>query len=138
MKPAPTMSKSNAARYGCAAVLAAVGAFLVYEMVATDSSSGAAKMIQECGLPADRYQLVQVYKGNGQLELSMYTFEQDGISMAVLDHTAGMVSSSHIQEKACKRPTSTACSCAGSLDRELNLKFSNAGRHAREGLAQVL
>ena len=121
------MSKSNAARYGFAAVLAAVGAFLVYEMVATDSS-GAAKMIQECGLPADRYQLVQVYKGNGQLSMSMYTFEQDGISLAVLDHTAGMVRG---MELSCHGRTASASQCPGACTgckaRQLELECTLAG-----------
>lgn len=81
--------KSNTASrvvMGTVALLAAVMVILVIARRVRSSS----KDFPACAAPKDSYNLVRIYKGNGDLDLTMYTLHDDAVSSGILDHAADM------------------------------------------------
>ena len=87
-------SSSPSIRYLLAALLGGVGLFFAWKvlMPGSDGAGALSRAAASCPLPKKAYNLVQVYKGDGKLDLTMFVFENDALSKEVLAHSAYKVS----------------------------------------------
>ena len=86
-------SSSSSIRYLLAALLGGVGLYFAWKVLLPGSGGDPlSRAAASCPLPKQSYNLVQVYKGDGKLDLTMFVFENDALSKEVLAHSAYKVS----------------------------------------------
>jgi hypothetical protein len=91
MKSKEVKGGSNTVRYVLAAILGGLGVYFLFGFINEGGSFHSAHMSTCKGILSSDLNLVEVYKGDGSLDLRMYVFSQDAISKEVMTHSVKKV-----------------------------------------------